>query len=216
MRAIGTLPIAFAVALLIAAPAVAHLRAYVRQDAGSPICIDDRLTVLGMGGAVGGVLNTLGGTLDPLMADKDGTCYRPNHVLPNLNGDATFAIFDGTQSNVGGCVSQDSDGDGTFCNDSGDLQLRFCNQGTVNINLDPRTGLPLTNAWVFQDAQGAAARTTWVVPNPVTRGQALVAPVYGTVVSALHSLFGAPAVGPLFDCGPDVDNFGTAGDINHT
>lgn len=173
-----------------AALGAAHVRNYqsVLADQVAISCVDDKF--LFVGGVVGGTLNMAAGVADPFVPDPGGTCYRANHLLPNANGDLTFGIQDTVQTNVGGCVAQDIDDDGGFCDDDGDVQVRFCNSVTIN------AALPLPGLWRFQDAPGLPARTTWVVVNP--------------------PLFASALLPFLPDCGAGVDAFGTAGNVNHT
>lgn len=173
-----------------AALAGAHPRNYVQTDVPVITCVDDQFTLLGTGGAAGGVLNTVGATADPVAPDSHGTCYRANHMVANLNGDFSVAVVDQVQSNVGFCLSQDSDGDGLVCDDEGDIQVRVCNVATQNINV------PVPNAWRLQDGQGVPARRTHVTTTRLSLGTALLGPIQ-------------PA------CGEGVDAFAVAGTINH-
>lgn len=194
-----------AAVLLVPAIGHAHPRQYLASDqfitlgqvVGARTCVDETFRPLGVGGVVGGLTQTVGATLDPAAPDSGGSCYRPNHVVPNLNGDVTFGAMDGGQSNVGVCVSQDRDGDDTFCNDPADVQKRGCNQVTVNVNTNPENGAFLPDAWIFQTQAGhPPARITWVTV-PVLAGLAALGPIQP-------------------DCGVGVDSFGTMGVVHHS
>lgn len=123
----------------------------------------------------------------------NGACYPAGHIAPSDNGDVTFTVVDALEAIVGGCISQDSDGDGVVCSDGefGDVQARFCNEVTVNINFDDANGVPLEGAWDF------GARPTWVLVNNFHDGWGPLGPVNP-------------------DCGENVNSFGTVGTIIHS
>lgn len=191
---------------LAAGLASAHARNYATVDrfsvgameVGLRTCVDDRFTAAGQGGTVGAVLNTLGGTADPVAPDIPGSCYRPNHILPNANGDVTLGAMDELNANLSLCAGQDTDGDNSVCDDVGDIQIRFCNSVTVNRDIDPAGGFPIfrANAWRFQDSQGVPALDTWVTTRFIS-GVALLGPIF-------------PA------CGEGVDAFATIGTTSHS
>lgn len=184
----------------LAAPAGAHERGYASVPGFIFIsCLDEQSGNLGLGGLVGGVLGAFGATADPLASDTQGTCYRANHVITNANGDVTFTWSDTFQTNVGGCVSQDTDGDADSCDIVGDVLKRGCNGVTVNLHFDDTNRVARANAWRFQDAQDIRALTTWIALNEFTSGSAAL----GTLIGALD------------DCGAGQDNFATNGVIRH-
>lgn len=204
MKSVLRCTLAFGLLLLPAAGLVgAHAREYVSSEYRGAVfvafqfsntCIDDQFTAAGQGGTVGGLLNSLGGVADPLSPDLNGSCWRKNHILPNANGDVSLSIMDQVETNVGGCLTQDVNGNGVGCGDTQDTTVRFCNSITVNVN-DP---LPTT--WRFQDSQGVPSRVTMVTVTRLIDGSAIISPL----------------LGGRTDCGVGVDAFGTGGAVGHS
>lgn len=206
----GWILTAMTLAAALAPLAGAHAREYLETEWRGAVlvllefsssCIDEQfqVPVVGVGGGVGAVLKTVAAAADPLAPDLNGSCWRRNHVLPNANGDVTFTVTDQLQTNVGACVSQDADRNGVGCPQINDPQVRFCNSVTVNVNLNPTTGLPQANYWKFQDSQGTPSLVTMLVVNRLSRSSAVVGGV----------------IGGTFDCGVGVDNYGTVGLVSH-
>lgn len=114
----------------------AHQRNYLVAHTGrvKATCLDDQFSQQGgaVGALVDGPINSALGSADPTAPDVNGTCYRKGHLTANANGEVTFTVSD-LQTNVGLCVSQDSDADGSFCIDTGDFEEKWgCNAVTVS------------------------------------------------------------------------------------
>lgn len=211
MRSRTKMALGILAGIAVAVPlASAHVRDYAATEYRGALlvafqfsntCIDSEFTALGQGGLVGGLMNSLGAALDPISPDVGGSCWRKNHIPPNANGDVSFSIMDQAETNVGGCLTQDVNGNGVGCGDDADVTVRFCNQVTVNTNVDPVTGLAAPNHWRFQDGQGVPSRTTQLTITRIRDGSALVSLVLP---------------GPYQDCGPGVDAFGTTGFLGHS
>ncbi len=121
-----------AAVLVLAAPAAAHSRNYVTIGSNGVVtCVDDHAVSVATYNVENAFVGAIVGHVDPITPDVGGTCYRAGHIQPNWNGDVTFMISDAVNTNVAGCVSQDTNGDHILCG-AGDARLRFCNSGTVN------------------------------------------------------------------------------------
>ncbi len=165
--------------------AEAHARNYQTSAGVITTCIDDRTVGGIVGGIVGGLLASL---VDPFLPDSEGSCYRPNHVWPNVNGDVTFTVSDAVQTNVALCAAQDSDGDGYVC-EASDVHTWGCNSVTVNTSLGFR----------FRDEPGIPALPTYIIVPGAAQGNAIL-----TLL---------PNEQP---CGVGVDSYGIHGNVDHS
>lgn len=138
----------------LAAPAAAHARSYVTWDVPDTECLD---SLLGFGGLIAEGFDTL----DPYVHDLHGTCYRAGHITAGPGGDVTFTLSDGVVTDVGGCVTQDVNGNGRLCENGDDASARFCNRVTVGAGFD------------------FSRHTTFVLVDSFTEGSALLRLVTG-------------------------------------
>lgn len=123
---------------------------------GALTCVDAQFTLLGLGGQVGAALNQAGDTLDPILPDIGGTCYRPGHLVPFGGNDVTIFTRDDLRFQVGLCVSQDADGNGVLCDDG---DPHGCNAVTLEaFPLGPFRPDRLT--WVLVDSLPSGVQAT--------------------------------------------------------